>query len=141
MVRTRFAPSPTGYLHVGGARTALFSWAYARKNGGKFILRSEDTDLERSTEQSVEAIIDGMRWLGLEWDEGPFRQMQRLERYREAAERLLHEGKAYRCYCSKEELDQMREAQRARGEKPRYDGRWRDSKAVPAAGAAPVIRF
>jgi glutamyl-tRNA synthetase len=141
MIRTRFAPSPTGYLHVGGARTALFSWAYARKNGGKFILRIEDTDLERSTEQSVQAILDGMRWLGLEWDEGPFRQMQRLARYREVAEQLLREDKAYRCYCSKEELDQMREAQRARGEKPRYDGRWRDSKETPPAGVTPVIRF
>jgi glutamyl-tRNA synthetase len=141
MVRTRFAPSPTGYLHVGGARTALFSWAYARRHGGKFVLRIEDTDLERSTEQSVQAIFDGMRWLGLDWDEGPFRQMQRLARYREVAERLLREGKAYRCYCSKEELDQMREAQRARGEKPRYDGRWRDSRQAPPAGVTPVIRF
>jgi glutamyl-tRNA synthetase len=141
MVRTRFAPSPTGYLHVGGARTALFSWAYARKNGGKFILRIEDTDLERSTEVSVQAILDSMRWLGLDWDEGPFRQMQRLARYREVAERLLREGKAYRCYCSKEELDQMREAQRARGEKPRYDGRWRDSRQAPPAGVTPTVRF
>ena len=141
MVRTRFAPSPTGYLHVGGARTALFSWAYARRHGGKFILRIEDTDLERSTEESVQAILNGMRWLGLDWDEGPFHQMQRLERYREVADRLIREGKAYRCYCSKDELDQMREAQRARGEKPRYDGRWRDSKAPPPAGIRPVIRF
>ena len=141
MVRTRFAPSPTGYLHVGGARTALFSWAYAHRNGGKFILRIEDTDLERSTEQSVQAIFDSMRWLGLDSDEGPFRQMQRLARYREVAERLLREDKAYRCYCSKEELDQMREAQRARGEKPRYDGRWRDSRERPPAGVTPVIRF
>jgi glutamyl-tRNA synthetase len=141
MVKTRFAPSPTGYLHVGGARTALFSWAYARRNGGKFILRIEDTDLERSTEASVQAIFDSMRWLGLDWDEGPFRQMQRLARYREVAERLLREGKAYRCYCSKEELDQMREAQRARGEKPRYDGRWRDSREAPPTGVTPVIRF
>jgi glutamyl-tRNA synthetase len=141
MVRTRFAPSPTGYLHIGGARTALFSWAYARRHGGKFILRIEDTDLERSTEASVQAILDGMRWLGLDWDEGPFRQMQRLARYREAAERLLHEGRAYRCYCTREELDRMRAAQRARGEKPRYDGRWRDSKEAPPPGVAPVIRF
>jgi glutamyl-tRNA synthetase len=141
MVRTRFAPSPTGYLHVGGARTALFSWAYARKNGGKFILRIEDTDLERSTETSVQAILDAMRWLSLDWDEGPVFQMQRLARYREFAERLLREGRAYRCYCSKEDLDQMREAQRARGEKPRYDGRWRDSTQAPPAGVAPVIRF
>jgi len=141
MVRTRFAPSPTGYLHVGGARTALFSWAYARRHGGRFILRIEDTDLERSTEESVQAILDSMRWLGLDWDEGPFHQMQRLERYREIAEQLIREGKAYRCYCTKEELEQMREAQRARGQKPRYDGRWRDSKAVPPLGVKPVIRF
>jgi glutamyl-tRNA synthetase len=141
MVRTRFAPSPTGFLHIGGARTALFSWAYARRQGGKFILRIEDTDLERSTAESVKAILDGMAWLGLDWDEGPFFQMQRLSRYREIAERLLREGKAYRCYCTKEELEQMRAAQRARGEKPRYDGRWRDSKATPPAGVAPVIRF
>jgi glutamyl-tRNA synthetase len=141
MVRTRFAPSPTGYLHIGGARTALFSWAYARRHGGKFILRIEDTDLERSTEASVQAIFDGMRWLGLDTDEGPFRQMQRLARYLEVAERLLAEGKAYRCYCTREELEQMRAAQRARGEKPRYDGRWRDSKAAPPPGVAPVIRF
>jgi glutamyl-tRNA synthetase len=140
MIRTRFAPSPTGYLHVGGARTALFSWAYARRHGGKFILRIEDTDLDRSTEESVQAILDGMRWLGLDWDEGPFHQMQRLERYREVADRLIREDKAYRCYCTREELDQMREAQRARGEKPRYDGRWRDSKAPPP-GIKPVIRF
>ncbi|TMG72987.1 MAG: glutamate--tRNA ligase [Betaproteobacteria bacterium] len=140
MVRTRFAPSPTGYLHIGGARTALFSWAYARKHDGKFILRIEDTDLERSTEASVQAILDGMRWLGLDWDEGPFHQMQRLPRYHEVAEQLLRDGKAYRCYCTKEELEQMRAAQRARGEKPRYDGRWRDSKAPPP-GVTPVVRF
>jgi glutamyl-tRNA synthetase len=141
MIRTRFAPSPTGYLHIGGARTALFSWAYARKHGGKVILRIEDTDLERSTEASVQAILDGMRWLGLDWDEGPFHQMQRLQRYREVAERLLREGKAYRCYCTKEELEQMRAAQRAKGEKPRYDGRWRDSKNTPPPGVTPVVRF
>ncbi len=141
MVRTRFAPSPTGYLHIGGARTALFCWAYARRHGGKFILRVEDTDLERSTRESVQAILDAMRWLGLDCDEGPFYQMQRLARYREVAEQLIEEGHAYRCYCSKEELEAMREAQRARGEKPRYDGRWRDSQAKPPAGVAPVIRF
>ena len=141
MVRTRFAPSPTGYLHIGGARTALFCWAYARNRGGKFILRIEDTDLERSTQQSVQAILDAMQWLGLDCDEGPFYQMQRLARYRELAEQLVKEGKAYRCYCSKPELEAMREAQRARGEKPRYDGRWRDSRAPPPAGVAPVIRF
>ena len=141
MIRTRFAPSPTGYLHIGGARTALFSWAYARKHGGKFILRIEDTDLERSTEASVQAIIDGMRWLELDWDEGPFYQMKRLDRYRDITEMLLSRGLAYRCYASREDLDAMREAQRARGEKPRYDGRWRDSKETPPAGVEPVIRF
>jgi len=141
MIRTRFAPSPTGYLHIGGARTALFCWAYARNRGGKFILRIEDTDRERSTQQSVQAILDSLRWLGLDCDEGPYYQLQRLARYREAAEQLLKEGKAYRCYCSREELEAMREAQRARGEKPRYDGRWRDSTEQPPAGATPVIRF
>jgi glutamyl-tRNA synthetase len=144
MVRTRFAPSPTGYLHIGGARTALFCWAYARRHGGKFILRIEDTDLERSTEASVQAILDGMKWLRLDWDEGPFFQMQRLPRYREVADRLIREGKAYECYASKEELDELREQQRARGEKPRYDGRWRpenaQGKALPE-GVKPVIRF
>ena len=141
MIRTRFAPSPTGYLHVGGARTALFCWAYAKKHGGKFILRVEDTDLERSTRESVQAILDGMQWLGLECDEGPFYQMQRLPRYQAIAQQLIEAGHAYYCYCSKEELDAMREAQRARGEKPRYDGRWRDSKATPPAGVTPVVRF
>ena len=146
MIRTRFAPSPTGYLHVGGARTALFSWAYARKHGGKFVLRIEDTDLERSTEVSVNAIIDGMNWLGLDWDEGPYRQMQRLGRYREVAEQLLGADKAYWCYASKDELEQMREQQRARGVKPRYDGRWRPENAKqaglsPPAGVEPVLRF
>jgi glutamyl-tRNA synthetase len=146
MIRTRFAPSPTGYLHVGGARTALFSWAYARKHGGKFVLRIEDTDLERSTEASVAAIIDGMKWLGLDWDEGPHRQMQRLPRYREVAEQLLRADKAYWCYASKEELERTREQQRARGAKPRYDGRWRPENAkasglTPPVGAKPVLRF
>jgi glutamyl-tRNA synthetase len=146
MIRTRFAPSPTGYLHVGGARTALFSWAYSRKHGGKFILRIEDTDLERSTETSVQAILDGMRWLGLDWDEGPFYQMQRLARYREVADKLIAEGKAYPCWATKEELDAMRERQKARGEKPRYDGRWRPERAraaglTPPKGRPPVVRF
>lgn len=141
MVRTRFAPSPTGYLHIGGARTALFSWAYARKHGGKFILRIEDTDLERSTAQSTQAILDGMAWLGLDYDEGPFYQMQRLARYHEVAEQLLRAGSAYYCYASKEELDTMREQQRAAGLKPRYDGRWRDSKQTPPAGVKPVVRL
>ena len=141
MIRTRFAPSPTGYLHIGGARTALFSWAYARRHGGKFILRIEDTDLERSTVQSTQAILDGMAWLGLDHDEGPFYQMQRLDRYHEVAEQLLRTGKAYHCYCSREELDAMREQQRAAGMKPRYDGRWRDSKQTPPAGVKPVVRL
>ena len=145
-VRTRFAPSPTGFLHVGGARTALYSWAYARRHGGQFVLRIEDTDLERSTRESEQAILESMRWLGLDWDEGPFFQMQRLERYQKAAERLIAAGHAYRCYATKEELDAMREAQRARGEKPRYDGRWRPERAraaglVPPPGGAPVVRF
>jgi glutamyl-tRNA synthetase len=141
MVRTRFAPSPTGYLHIGGARTALFCWAYARRLGGKFILRIEDTDLERSTEASRQAILESMQWLGMDWDEGPIYQMDRLARYREVAETLIREGKAYYCYSSREELDAMREAQRARGDKPRYDGRWRDSTATPPADVKPVIRF
>ncbi|MDE1990448.1 MAG: glutamate--tRNA ligase [Betaproteobacteria bacterium] len=141
MIRTRFAPSPTGYLHIGGARTALFSWAFARRHGGQFILRIEDTDLERSTAASTQAILDGMSWLGLDYDEGPFYQMKRLDRYREVVEELLRQGHAYYCYASKEELETLREAQRARGEKPRYDGRWRDSKATPPAGVKPVIRF
>ena len=143
-VRTRFAPSPTGYLHVGGARTALYSWAYARKHGGTFILRIEDTDLERSTQASIDAIIDGMSWLGLEWDAGPFYQMKRLERYAELAERLLKSGHAYWCYASKDELEAMREEQRSKGLKPRYDGRWRPENArgrTPPAGVKPVLRF
>ncbi len=141
MVKTRFAPSPTGYLHIGGARTALFSWAFARKQGGKFVLRIEDTDLERSTQQSVQAILDGMAWLGLDYDEGPYYQMQRLNRYQEVAEHLLAQGLAYRCYASKEELDVLREQQRQAGLKPRYDGRWRDSKQTPPAGVQPVVRL
>lgn len=141
MIRTRFAPSPTGYLHIGGARTALFSWAYARRHGGKFVLRIEDTDLERSTVQSTQAILDGMAWLGLDHDEGPFYQMQRLGRYHEVAEQLLSSGKAYHCYCSREELDAIREQQRAAGLKPRYDGRWRDSTQTPPAGVKPVVRL
>ncbi len=144
MVRTRFAPSPTGYLHIGGARTALFSWAYARKLGGKFVLRIEDTDRERSTQESTQAILDAMQWLRLDYDEGPIYQMHRLDRYREIAEQLIHAGHAYHCYASKEELDAMREAQRARGEKPRYDGRWRPENATgktPPPGVTPVVRF
>lgn len=145
MVRTRFAPSPTGYLHIGGARTALFCWAYAKQKGGSFILRVEDTDRERSTDASVQAILDGMNWLGLDY-EGPYFQMQRLERYRAAVDTLLERGHAYHCYATREEIDALREQQRARGEKPRYDGRWRPENAKrlglkAPAGAQPVIRF
>jgi glutamyl-tRNA synthetase len=141
MIRTRFAPSPTGYLHIGGARTALYCWAYARRHGGKFILRIEDTDAERSTQQSVQAILDAMQWLALDYDEGPFYQMKRLDRYKAVADDLLAKGQAYWDYCSKEELEQMREAQVARGEKPRYDRRWRDSRQTPPAGRQPALRF
>jgi len=137
---TRFAPSPTGYLHVGGARTALFSWLYARKHGGDFILRIEDTDRERSTEESVNAILEGMSWLGLEYDHGPFYQTHRFDRYKEIIQQLLDQGDAYHCYCTKEELDEMREGQRARKEKPRYTGLCR-SRTEPREGVEPVIRF
>lgn len=144
-IRTRFAPSPTGYLHVGGARTALFSWAFARHFGGTFVLRIEDTDLERSTPEAVQAILDGMSWLGLEHDEGPFYQMKRMERYREVLAKMLAEGTAYHCYSSQEEVEAMRERQRAVGDKPRYDGTWRPdaNKSLPAipADRKPVIRF
>lgn len=144
-VRTRFAPSPTGYLHIGGARTALFAWAYARRHGGSFILRIEDTDLERSTPEAVQAILDGMQWLDLNWDEGPFYQTRRMDRYREIIQKLLDEGHAYYCYASREELDLMRERQMAEGVKPRYDGRWRPEpgKTLPVipADVPPVVRF
>jgi glutamyl-tRNA synthetase len=144
-VRTRFAPSPTGYLHIGGARTALFAWAYARRHGGQFILRIEDTDVARSTPEAVQAILDGMQWLGLAHDEGPFYQMQRMDRYKEVIGQMLAAGTAYHCYTSPEELDKLREAQMAKKEKPRYDGRWRpeQGKALPPppAGVAPVVRF
>lgn len=143
--RTRFAPSPTGYLHIGGARTALFSWAYARKLGGTFILRIEDTDLERSSQESVQAILDGMNWLNLQHDEGPFYQMQRMDRYKVVLQQLLDEGKAYYCYTTPAELEAMREAQRARGEKPRYDGCWRPEAGkvlpMPPVDVKPVVRF
>jgi len=144
-IRTRFAPSPTGFLHIGGARTALFSWAYARKHGGTFILRIEDTDVERSTPEAVQAILDGMAWLDLAYDEGPFYQMQRMERYQTVIGQMLDEGTAYYCYTSPAELEATREAQRARGEKPRYDGRWRPEHgktlSAPPAGVNPVVRF
>ena len=139
-VRTRFAPSPTGFLHIGGLRTALFSWLYARRHAGTYVLRIEDTDLERSTPEAIQQILDGLEWAGLNHDEGPFLQSRRTERYREVIEGLLAEDKAYRCYCTKQELEQMRAEQIARGEKPRYDGRWRESRDV-RAGVAPVVRF
>lgn len=145
IVRTRFAPSPTGYLHLGGARTALFSWAYARHFGGTFVLRIEDTDLERSTPEAVQAIIDGMNWLGLAHDEGPFYQMQRMDRYREVIGKMLADGSAYYCYSSPAEVEAMREQQRVAGEKPRYDGTWRpqQGKQLPQVpdGGKPVVRF
>ncbi|MBT4301501.1 MAG: glutamate--tRNA ligase [Gammaproteobacteria bacterium] len=137
---TRFAPSPTGYLHIGGARTALFSWLYARRHGGDFILRIEDTDRERSTEESVNAILEGMNWLGLEYDQGPFYQTHRFDRYKEVIQKLLDQGDAYYCYCTREELDEMREGQRSRKEKPRYTGLCR-SRTEPREGVDPVIRF
>jgi glutamyl-tRNA synthetase len=138
--KTRFAPSPTGYLHVGGARTALFSWLYARKHGGKFVLRIEDTDLERSTQESVNAILEGMTWLGLEYDEGPFYQTERFERYKQIIQQLLDQGDAYYCCCSKEQLEKLRAEQMARKEKPRYDGRCRGIDDANQNGEA-VIRF
>ena len=140
-VRTRFAPSPTGTLHVGGARTALFCWLYARRTGGQFILRIEDTDRERSTQASVDAILESMSWLGLDYDEGPVYQTERFGRYAEVIERLLAEDKAYYCYCSKERLDTLRTEQMAAKEKPRYDGRCRAREAPPGPGERPVVRF
>ena len=139
MTRTRFAPSPTGYLHIGGARTALFSWLYARKHGGKFVLRIEDTDLQRSTVESVNAILEGMTWLGMEYDEGPFYQTERFQRYEEVIQQLLQNGHAYRCDCSKERLESLREQQMARKEKPRYDGHCRNKQIDP--DSPHVIRF
>ncbi len=144
-VRTRIAPSPTGFLHLGTARTALYSWAYARHHGGAFVLRIEDTDVARSTDASVQQILHSLRWLGLDHDEGPHYQMQRLVRYHAVAEAMIAAGTAYRCYCTPAELDAAREAQRARGEKTRYDGRWRPEpgKSLPPvpAGVRPVVRF
>ncbi len=140
-IRTRFAPSPTGFLHIGGARTALFSWLFARKHGGTFILRIEDTDLERSTAESVNAILEGMTWLGLEYDEGPFFQTHRFPRYREVIDQMLHEGNAYHCYCSRERLEELRNDQMARKEKPRYDGKCREGVASPPKDIPPVVRF
>ena len=144
-VRTRIAPSPTGFLHLGTARTALYSWAYARHFGGQFVLRIEDTDVARSTQDSVEQILASMAWLGLSHDEGPIYQMQRLDRYHAVVDQMIAAGTAYHCYCSPEELDAMREAQKARGEKTGYDGRWRPApgKVLPPVpeGVKPVVRF
>ena len=139
-VRTRFAPSPTGYLHIGGVRTALFCWLYARRHGGTFVLRIEDTDRERSTPESIQAILDGMAWMELDADEGPFFQTERMGRYREVIDAMLADGRAYRCYCSREELEAERERQRAQGEKPRYNRRCRNHPE-PRPGVDPVIRF
>ena len=139
-IRTRFAPSPTGMLHIGGVRTALFCWLYARRHGGVFVLRIEDTDRERSTPEAVQAILEGMQWLGLDHDEGPFYQTARMDRYKDVIDQFLRDGKAYHCWCSKEELDEMRAGQMARKEKPRYDGRCRH-RTSPVAGVNPVVRF
>jgi glutamyl-tRNA synthetase len=143
-VRTRFAPSPTGFLHLGNIRSALFPWAFARHHKGTFILRIEDTDQERSTVEAEQAIVDAMAWLGLDYDEGPYYQMQRMDRYRAVLDDMLQKGLAYRCYTTPAELDELRTEQTARGEKPRYDGRWRPENAAgrtPPAGVAPVYRF
>jgi glutamyl-tRNA synthetase len=140
-VVTRFPPSPTGYLHVGSARTALFNWLYARRAGGKFILRIEDTDRARSTQEAVDIILAGMEWLGLDYDEGPYYQTQRFDRYAEVTEQLLAQGKAYHCYCSKERLENLRAEQMLHKLKPRYDGHCRDRTGAPPAGIAPVVRF
>ncbi|SPU65423.1 glutamyl-tRNA synthetase [Brucella melitensis] len=141
-VITRFAPSPTGYLHIGGARTALFNWLYAKHCGGKMLLRIEDTDRERSTEAATAAILDGLTWLGLDWDGEAISQFERAPRHREVAEELVANGKAYYCYASPEELEEMREKARAEGRPPRYDGRWRDRDPSEApAGVKPVIRI
>jgi glutamyl-tRNA synthetase len=139
-VVTRFAPSPTGYLHVGGARTALYSWLYAKSQGGQFVLRIEDTDIERSTQAAIDAILEGMQWLGLDWDDGPYYQTQRFDRYNSLIDQLLAEGKAYKCFMPSEELDLIREEQMAKGEKPRYPGTWRERDDHPADQAF-AIRF
>ena len=141
MIRTRFAPSPTGSLHIGGVRTALFSWLYAKHNQGEFILRIEDTDRERSTDESTQIILDSMKWLGLDFDEGPYYQSARLERYKEVVKQLIETGNAYYCYCTKEEVNTMRDEAIKRGEKPRYNGFWRDRKESPPSDVDPVVRF
>ncbi|MBI5665784.1 MAG: glutamate--tRNA ligase [Nitrospirae bacterium] len=139
-IRVRFAPSPTGHLHIGGARTALFNWLYARHNNGTFILRIEDTDTTRSTDEYIEAIIEGMKWLGLDWDEGPFRQTDRFDVYRNYADQLIKEGRAYYCYCSPEELEARRKESMAQGKSLKYNGKCRDLKG-PVPGIKPVVRF
>ncbi|MFV2031020.1 MAG: glutamate--tRNA ligase, partial [Gammaproteobacteria bacterium] len=141
MVKTRFAPSPTGYLHVGGARTALFCWLFSRKMGGKFVLRIEDTDLERSSETSVQAILDGMQWLGLDYDEGPYFQTKRFDRYETVIQQLIDQGDAYYCACSRQRLESLRETQMAASQKPRYDGCCRDLGLSPGNGQELVVRF
>ena len=140
-VRTRFAPSPTGLLHVGGIRTALFSWLYAKHNNGQFILRIEDTDRERSTDDAKNVILDGINWLNLDYDEGPYFQTDRFERYSEIIQELLRSGNAYYCYCTKEELDVMREDALRQGKKPKYNGFWRDRDTTPPINIKPVVRF
>ena len=140
-VKTRFAPSPTGYLHVGGARTALFSWLYARHCGGTFVLRIEDTDRERSTQPAIDAILESMEWLNLSWDEGPYYQTKRFDRYKEVIDQLIKDGKAYKCYCSKERLEEVRNDQMAKGLKPRYDGHCRDDHSEHSPDAPYVVRF
>jgi glutamyl-tRNA synthetase len=138
---TRFPPSPTGYLHIGGARTALFNWLYARKTGGEMVLRIEDTDRERSTQQAIDVILDAMKWLGLTWNQGPFYQTRRFDRYAEVTDKLLEQGDAYYCFCSKERLEEVRGSQREKGEKPRYDGCCRDLGRTPVDGESTVVRF
>lgn len=140
-VRVRFAPSPTGYLHVGGVRTALFNWLFARHEQGVFILRVEDTDLARSTPEAIQAILEGLKWVGLDWDEGPIYQTEHLALYQEQADRLLAEGKAYRCYCTEEQLDTRRKEALARKELPKYDGRCRRRSGTAPSDVSPVIRF
>lgn len=138
---TRFPPSPTGYLHIGGARTALFNWLYARKMGGEMVLRIEDTDLQRSTQEAVDVILDAMKWLGLSWNRGPFYQTKRFDRYAEIIQQLLDQGDAYHCFCSRQRLDELRERQRSAGEKPKYDHHCRDLDRKPKPGEAAVVRF
>ena len=140
-VKTRFAPSPTGFLHIGGARTALYSWLYARHNGGKFVLRIEDTDRVRSTKEATDAIIESMKWLGLDWDEGPFYQTKRFDRYNAVIDDMLAKGLAYKCYCTKERIDALREEQQKKGEKPRYDGHCRDDHSEHSPDEPYVVRF